>query len=71
VSENADSIEHNGYCIRVLNWNGRYKAWISRLHSPKVVSGFTAATEISTDWCDTHADAVLAAKAAIDAGEVR
>jgi hypothetical protein len=71
VTDEAGILEHKGYRIRVLNWNGRYKAWISRAGVAKVISGFTAGAEISTEWHETHEAAVRAARAAIDSGEVK
>jgi len=62
VSDQPASIEYKGYRIRVLNWNGRYKAWISKV-------GSRGGTEVSSgDWCNTHDAAIEAAKADVDAG---
>ena len=70
MTDEPASIEYKGYRIRVLNWNGQYKAWISKMSSPIVRSGFGGGTEVSSgEWCDTHDAAIAAAKADIDAGK--
>lgn len=68
VSDHSEEIEHRGYRIRVVSWNGRYAALTRRADGNEILGGVC---EVTTDWLETADSAIAAAKAAIESGEAR
>ena len=64
-------MEHNGYRISVVEEDGRHVAWTERLDGMPLGAGLARATSFGTHPYETAADAIEAARHAIDCGELK
>lgn len=64
----SDPVEYRGYEIRVLNWNGRYYAFIQQEGS---AGGEQHAPGEEPRWYESPEQAIAALKSSLDASHSR